>query len=180
MKDPITLEDIRDPVLASDGHTYEWSSLKEWVATKDHRTSPLTLEVLRPIVYVNKAACQALGLRPRGPLCRRLYSLLHVPHITIDLDGKGAHVSWVVCLLTKMGWRRKALALKVPAVKGSRERGWTVLGPPIAFPWQRKLSEWVEDFGLSTFFSNPECLSTSILLVEGREVATLEEICGLE
>jgi hypothetical protein len=29
--DPVTLEPFRTPVVASDGHTYELSSLREWV-----------------------------------------------------------------------------------------------------------------------------------------------------
>lgn len=181
LKDPLTLEDIRDPVLASDGHTYEWASLREWVAQTPHRTSPLTLEVLRPLVYVNKAACQAAGLPPRPPLCRRLYSLLPAPTVDIPLDGKAAHVPWIVCLLTRLGWRRARLSLRVPAVKGrDPQRGWTVLGPPVAYPWRRRLEEWVADFGLGSFFANPECLATAELRVDGVCVATLEQVCGLE
>jgi hypothetical protein len=37
---PITLEIMRDPVIAADGHTYERANIEEWLAT--HDTSPRT------------------------------------------------------------------------------------------------------------------------------------------
>lgn len=43
---PITLERMTDPVIASDGHTYERSGIEEWLAT-GHRTSPRTNLPLR-------------------------------------------------------------------------------------------------------------------------------------
>ena len=35
-------EMFRDPVLASDGNTYERSAITEWLFTKNSNTSPLT------------------------------------------------------------------------------------------------------------------------------------------
>ena len=37
---PITLEVMRDPVIAGDGHSYERSAIERWLS--GHRTSPLT------------------------------------------------------------------------------------------------------------------------------------------
>jgi len=37
---PLTQEPFRDPVITSDGHTYEKSSITKWLET--HNTSPLT------------------------------------------------------------------------------------------------------------------------------------------
>ena len=37
---PITLEVMKDPVLASDGHTYERAAIEDWLRT--HDTSPMT------------------------------------------------------------------------------------------------------------------------------------------
>lgn len=42
---PITMEPMKDPVVASDGHTYERSSLQRILDMSDHR-SPLTRELL--------------------------------------------------------------------------------------------------------------------------------------
>merc|ERR1740130_870089 len=47
MKDircPVTLEVMRDPVIAGDGHSYERVSIERWLQT--HRTSPMTGRVL--------------------------------------------------------------------------------------------------------------------------------------
>ena len=41
---PITLRVFRDPVKATDGHTYEREAIVRWI--KDHGTSPLTRQVL--------------------------------------------------------------------------------------------------------------------------------------
>ena len=37
---PITLEIFRDPVVASDGHTYERKAIEEWI--QKNGTSPIT------------------------------------------------------------------------------------------------------------------------------------------
>jgi hypothetical protein len=37
---PITMELMKDPVMASDGHVYERSAIEEWF--QQHDTSPLT------------------------------------------------------------------------------------------------------------------------------------------
>lgn len=49
-KCPITLEVMRDPVVASDGHTYERESLIRIL--KETRVSPLTRETLQPNIVV--------------------------------------------------------------------------------------------------------------------------------
>ena len=41
---PITLEVMADPVIASDGHSYEREAIQRWFQT--HRTSPLTGRVM--------------------------------------------------------------------------------------------------------------------------------------
>lgn len=41
---PISLEVMRDPVIADDGHSYERESIERWLQC--HRTSPLTGRVL--------------------------------------------------------------------------------------------------------------------------------------
>jgi hypothetical protein len=48
---PITMETMKDPVVASDGHTYERNSLERIFNTDDHR-SPLTREVLNKNIIV--------------------------------------------------------------------------------------------------------------------------------
>jgi hypothetical protein len=52
--DPISQEPFRVPVVASDGHTYELEDLIKWVEQDWKRSSPMTRETLRPIVYWNE------------------------------------------------------------------------------------------------------------------------------
>ena len=48
---PITLEVMRDPVLASDGHSYERDAIERWLI--NHRTSPLTGRVMPNATVIN-------------------------------------------------------------------------------------------------------------------------------
>ena len=48
---PITLSTFLDPVIASDGHTYERAGIMEWM--KHNTTSPLTREALTPALTPN-------------------------------------------------------------------------------------------------------------------------------
>lgn len=48
---PITYELMRDPVVASDGHTYEKAAIEKWL--KSHQTSPRNGEPMGPILIPN-------------------------------------------------------------------------------------------------------------------------------
>lgn len=178
---PITREVFVDPVLASDGHTYEYGALKEWVAEKPARTSPLTKEVLRPLVYVNGAARDALRL-PRlsgmsGSLgARRLYDAVQGQEFYVQVDGRHAKTPWVVGLLTAKRWRRAALRVRFVAERGTS--GWKALGPPAACPYAAPLVELVSDMGLDTLVTNPDCMTDAVLVVDGKDAGRLEAIAG--
>lgn len=65
LKCPITHELFRDPVIGSDGHTYERKNIKEWI--KRSGTSPITrepmdLKSLRPNYIVKKMVDEFLSL----------------------------------------------------------------------------------------------------------------------
>lgn len=45
--DPISLEVFVDPVVASDGHTYERSSISRWFKRCKHKNQPLTSPITR-------------------------------------------------------------------------------------------------------------------------------------
>ena len=51
---PITLSPMEDPVVASDGHTYERQAILRVLQGSENPTSPLTREVLLPQVYANR------------------------------------------------------------------------------------------------------------------------------
>ena len=53
---PITYEVMQDPVVASDGHTYERSAIEEVLALpEERRKSPLTREPLQASLFPNRA-----------------------------------------------------------------------------------------------------------------------------
>lgn len=72
---PITLDVMRDPVLASDGHSYEREAIERWFA--GHRTSPLTGRVMpnnnlipnhRLRALIQDLASAGAGATPSGPI----------------------------------------------------------------------------------------------------------------
>lgn len=175
--DPITLEPIKDPVIASDGHTYDYESLCMWMEKNPHRQSPITKEVLRPYVYANLQMLEFLRTKATKPPCRRIYSHIHCRDMTVPLDGTQAKIPWIVRFLTKTRWRRRSLSLAVP-VTTTREGKWKAVGPCVAYPFEDALADWVKDFGLDALVINPLCLSSARLAVDGQFQGTLEEICG--
>lgn len=67
LHDPITLETFTDPVVASDGITYDYASIVQAVNRGNPlRLSPFTKEPLRNLVFVSNHMRELLGL-PRVP-----------------------------------------------------------------------------------------------------------------
>lgn len=67
---PITTSIMLDPVLGSDGHTYERSAITEWLRV--HTTSPMTREPMN-----------AQGLRPNHSLKSMIQRFNAVPAVTV-------------------------------------------------------------------------------------------------
>ena len=59
---PITCELFVDPVVGSDGHTYERSAI-ERVLQADYPTSPMTRETLQPIILPNLTLKKVIASR---------------------------------------------------------------------------------------------------------------------
>ena len=55
---PISMELMRDPVMAMDGHTYERRNIERWLA--DHQTSPKTNEPLPSLTLVPNHAVKSM------------------------------------------------------------------------------------------------------------------------
>jgi hypothetical protein len=69
--DPVTLEALTEPLLASDGYTYNAPTLAEIVTNDAWHRSPITAEVLRPWAYPNALISAHLGCATPPPT--RLY-----------------------------------------------------------------------------------------------------------
>ena len=52
---------MRDPVMASDGHTYERSAILRWLASDDVVHSPMTRAVLEQTLIPNHALRQLIA-----------------------------------------------------------------------------------------------------------------------
>jgi len=57
---PITETEIKDPVVCSDGHTYEKEVISAWMKTK--KTSPVTREIISMEMYKNYAVKKVIDL----------------------------------------------------------------------------------------------------------------------
>jgi hypothetical protein len=55
---PITLVPMTDPVIGSDGRTYERAAITAWL--KDHKTSPITREPMSPSSLKSNYAVKAM------------------------------------------------------------------------------------------------------------------------
>jgi len=49
---PITLDLMKDPVIAADGNSYERTNIEDWLKT--HDTSPLTNEKMVKMLFPNR------------------------------------------------------------------------------------------------------------------------------
>lgn len=174
--DPISLETFKDPVVASDGYTYEFEMLKEHVKNDPQRRSPITKEVLRPLVYTNHQMMKFLRSKKSVESCRKIYSRIECREMSIPLDTMRVKCPWIVRFLTKVNWRHQNVVLKV--IVTIDDKNWTAVGPPVAHPWKECFAEWVTDFSLDKIFTNPECLTFARIYVNDKYQATLEEVCG--
>jgi hypothetical protein len=69
MTDPITLEPFTCPFVASDGFTYDLSTLVEWMGRDWKHSSPMTRVPLRPLAFFDAAQALALGLATPRQTC---------------------------------------------------------------------------------------------------------------
>lgn len=56
---PISLQIMRDPVVASDGFTYEANEIEKWI--RKNKTSPLTCEPITTALYSNKFVLKTIN-----------------------------------------------------------------------------------------------------------------------
>lgn len=178
MKDPISLEEFKDPVVASDGKTYEFSALRSWVIRDKFRRSPLTMEVLRPEVFVNRDLCSHLGLVPRRPYRRVLYKALACGSLVVPLDTSHLKTPWITRLFSTLDLLSSQLEVKIPVYK--EERDWYAASFPFAVPWLDRGLDFVKEFSLDRFVSNPSCLAAAMIRIGKKDWCSLETLVGSE
>lgn len=178
MKDPISLENFRDPVVASDGKTYEFSSIRSWVIHDKLRRSPLTMEILRPEVFVNRDLCSHLGLVPRRPYRRLLYKTLSCGSLVVPLDTSHLKTAWIIRLLSTLDLLSSHLEIKIPVYK--EDRDWYAASFPFAVPWLERGLDFVKEFSLDRFVKNPSCLAAAMIRIHKKDWCSLETLVGSE
>lgn len=175
--DPITKDELVDPVLASDGHTYSAEVLLHAMAVDPLHRSPMTREVLRPLAFPNPPVCAALGQQVRTtPL------VLFTP-IRPD-DDHARTVAWTVPALDDVDMsllRRRfglpdARAFTVTCRVGV-SRGRLVLH---GYPASAAAEEAVLDMAaaLGVCASNPACLAGAALRVHAPDCSPQDPCNG--
>lgn len=97
--DPITLEPMKFPFCASDGHTYDIESLVQWIESSPMRSSPMTRETLRPLAFWHEQLATKYGLVEPKQRVAVLYR-----GDVIDKDRcESRLVEWTVTV-NKRGW----------------------------------------------------------------------------
>ncbi len=164
--DPVTDEPLDDPVVASDGYTYNLSTLEKWLSKDALRRSPMTREVLRPHVY------HLAG----GPPSKVYRGFPKAKRMEIDLDTSHVYNPWLSNTLRDLGLWRQSLSMVLPVLY---EDGKAIIGgsvPPS--PLEKGIQVWLDEFRIGNMFQNPKGIATCDVNVGGRFYATVEEIVG--
>lgn len=122
---PILQELWEDPVVASDGHTYERRAIQQWMQKES--TSPLTRDHLQPQLYPNRFAKTVLW-QVEGGLCDDLEEADSAAPVWQD-NGEPPPASLLEAL--KLGRKDTAMTLlrksQVPGINLKDEFGCSVL-----------------------------------------------------
>lgn len=164
--DPITDEPLEDPVVASDGYTYNLSTLEQWLSKDTLRRSPMTREVLRPHVY------HLVG----GAPSKVYHGFPRAKRMQLDLDTSHVYDPWLSNTLRELNVWKQSLSIVLPVLY---EDGKALVGgsaPP--FPLERGVRIWLKEFRIENMFQNPLGIATCDVNVNGEFYATVEEIIG--
>ena len=171
--DPITLETLECPVLASDGMTYSLTSLQAAMAADPWHRSPITQDVLRPYAYPNAFVAEYMGV-DTVPNAVRLYDDDARPPVdarivTLTLPvGVSAEEA-----LVRAAWKLPIETVTLRAVlRRSELNEWYAMHPPPLIDAQDAFTNLGIVFGLG-FAKNPACI-TSAVFVFGTGTMTTE------
>jgi hypothetical protein len=169
--DPISAEVLTAPVLASDGYTYNVSTLQQVVQADVWHRSPITMEVLRPWAYPNALVSQRLGC----PVVEN--PVLLFPEncgTVIPKDGRLAVLGLPAELsceedIIRHGLYipREPVMLTVILRRDGPSRQDVLMHPPCADSMRHRVLEVARLFGVDKLVTNPWCLSTGVLDVNG-------------
>ena len=150
--DPVTLCEPEEPVLASDGRVYDADTLRHLVAvaTEEGRppTSPITREVLRPLVF---------PVFEEGKAWRLYHAPAASARVGVDWikggDSDPAVAVFLANLMAEGPPGTTRLALDLCLADGNRILGWDP--DPVVQGWARRLARALK---VGAMFVNPEVL----------------------
>jgi hypothetical protein len=179
--DPITLDTFNTPVLASDGYTYSLQALRNAIETDVWQRSPITREVLRPLVFPNTLVANLLGIDtittsvPVASECT-VSSIETVPD-----DGRVQMWTLPTRLSIEDTVHRHALNLPPEPVL-LQARMWRdaagldwLMHPPCTAQHKDAATVVAKLFGVNKVAVNPWCISTCVFIFKNGMKYTVED-----
>ena len=175
--DPITAEEFTMPMLASDGYTYNLDTLLR--CEDGWHLSPITGEVLRPWLYPNTLAATHTSLDASSMKPYKLYDdediMIMPPNGRIVAVGLPV-ILGVTEVMARRAWNFPIVTIKLTfkMLRKDAEKPFLLMHPPCADSMRADIQLLAKLFGIDEFVTNPWCLTTALLCVEG-VVYTCEE-----
>jgi hypothetical protein len=169
--DPISTDVLTEPMLTSDGYTYNVSTLLQVVQADAWHRSPITMEVLRPWAYPNALVSQRLGcpvmekpvlLFPENcgtvlPRDGRLVVLGLPEELSCEED----------IIRHRLYIPREPVMLTVILRRDGPTRQDVLMHPPCADSMRDSMLALAQLFGVDRLVNNPWCLTTAVLDIHG-------------
>jgi len=182
--DPISLEALALPVLASDGYTYSLDSITRAARADPWHRSPVTREVLRQTAFPNTLVAQWLRIAcPAQPVALWDQGTFRIPaEARVVAFSLPQRTPCVDVALTRARWRLPldtAVTLTVTVWDtGSRELPVAMHPPPAQDAW-KDCEALATAFGVHRVASNPAHISSAVMHWDdtrtGGEVRTTPE-----
>ena len=169
--DPISLEPLALPVLASDGVTYSFQSLRAAMAADPWHRSPVKQDVLRALAFPNGFIADYLGI----PTLSAAAELFDARTAQLPADARWTTLTLPVALdsadvITRAQWKLpiETVALRV-LLRRTSGAEFHCMHPPPAVESFAAFEALGNAFGLG-FTTNPACITSARL-----RLASLEE-----
>lgn len=191
MHDPITGEVFTDPVLASDGMVYDYSTLVLIANSKGTRLSPFTNKPLRKVVFTHNHLRELLGIPKTKDIVRLIYRDIRfgdngVMKVSLEFDlKKTVEDPLMESLFKELNlWDKESVTLAFYVLKPASCSGddckWVVYGPPPLEQIEDRIKRFARCLSITNAFNQCENLGNAILSVGGKEYCTVEVLMGCE
>ena len=180
LRDPITLDTLTLPVLASDGYTYSLPSLQEAMAADAWHRSPVTGEILRQEVFANTLIADLLREPPLLNMRLKMFPL-HSPEPpdAFFICFKCAEVLDAADAAIRREWAlpAKAIELCIRARKDGATRDLIAAHPPCAAAATPAIQRLMHLFGIrdATLRAHTH-ISTAILSYQESRAHTMQTV----